>query len=184
MCMKSKEKIEEAMLLLMQQDSFEEITISEICGKADVARRTFYNNFSGKDEVLKEKCARIVSTMLEKSGNYKDNPGLWVKGSLCCFFETCYDQKDFLHILMANKLCYLYENELYEQVAENEFLYSKEIPVYVKDHLRHYAVSYYVAGALKFYKIWSLNQFKESAEELAELYMELVFGNQKIIDVT
>lgn len=179
MCMKSKEKIEEAMLQLMEHNSFDEITISEICGKADVARRTFYNNFTAKEEVLKEKCARIVGQMIEKSGSYKEDPSQWVKESLLCFFQTCYTQREFLHTLASNKLCYLFENELYQQLLENEYLHRKDIEFHVKEHLRHYVVSFYAASALKIYKIWAGNQFGESVEELAELYWELVFGNQQ-----
>lgn len=177
MCMKSKEKIEEAMLSLMKENSFEELTISEICGKADVARRTFYNNFSGKEEVLREKCVRIIEEMTQGFGSYEANPQLWVKEGMIGFFETCYANRDFFQVLMRNKLCYIFENEMYQMIAEDECLISRGIEVNVEENLKHYAISYYVASAIKFYKIWAETQFKEDPEQLSELFRKLVFTN-------
>lgn len=176
MCMKSKEKIEEAMLSLMKENSFEELTISEICGKADVARRTFYNNFSGKEEVLREKCVRIIEEMTEGFGWNRVDPYLWVKEGMNGFFEISYRNRDFLHALERNKLSYIFENELYQMLSVDDYLLVKGIEVNVEDHLKHYAVSYYVASALKFYKIWAETQFKEKPEQLSELFQKLVFA--------
>ena len=44
--------IETALLELMREKEFAQITVSEIAKKADVGRRTFYRLYTGKEDVL------------------------------------------------------------------------------------------------------------------------------------
>lgn len=44
--------IEEALFSLMKEKEFSHITVSEIVKRADVARRTFYRLYKGKEDVL------------------------------------------------------------------------------------------------------------------------------------
>jgi len=48
----SKKWLMNALLSLMDEKPFRDITITEISNRADLARRTFYRNFKTKDEVL------------------------------------------------------------------------------------------------------------------------------------
>lgn len=62
----SKKMIRDALFELMEKKSFEQITVSEIVKRADVARRTFYRLYEGKldvlhscfDELYREYCSR------------------------------------------------------------------------------------------------------------------------------
>ena len=45
--------IEGALLELMEEKSYAQITVSEIVKRADVSRRTFYRLYGEKDEVLR-----------------------------------------------------------------------------------------------------------------------------------
>lgn len=50
--LRSKEWLANALLELMKNKPFREISISEIAEKADLSRRTFYRSFSSKEEVI------------------------------------------------------------------------------------------------------------------------------------
>lgn len=52
LAVKSQKWLVEALFQLMQKKHFEEITISELCRKANLDRRTFYRNFKDKNDVL------------------------------------------------------------------------------------------------------------------------------------
>lgn len=52
LAVKSQKWIVQALLTLIQKKPYEEITISEICIKAGLDRRTFYRNFKDKNDVL------------------------------------------------------------------------------------------------------------------------------------
>jgi Transcriptional regulator len=48
----SKEWMENTLLKLMQTEAYEDISIQEITDHAGLSRRTFYRNYSTKDEIL------------------------------------------------------------------------------------------------------------------------------------
>lgn len=48
----SKRMIEDALFELIAEKDFAQITVSEIAERADVARRTFYRLYQGKEEVV------------------------------------------------------------------------------------------------------------------------------------
>ena len=47
-------RIVEALLALMEEKPYSEITVTEIVHRAGVARQSYYRNFSGKEEVIEE----------------------------------------------------------------------------------------------------------------------------------
>ena len=53
---RSQKWIVDSLLSLMEQKSYAEITVRDICKSADLSRQTFYNVFDSKDEVL---CFRL-----------------------------------------------------------------------------------------------------------------------------
>ena len=72
----SQRWIIEALLELMKIAEYDKISVSEICRKADIDRRTFYRNFSSKKDVLEEYINLLGNeyihtfTMLEKPDSY------------------------------------------------------------------------------------------------------------------
>ena len=58
----SMEKIEKAFVELLQERELKEITVSDICKKADVNRTTFYSHYDGIEELN----ASIFKWMVEQ----------------------------------------------------------------------------------------------------------------------
>lgn len=52
LAVKSQKWLVQALLSIIQKKPYEEITISELCKKAGLDRRTFYRNFKDKNDVL------------------------------------------------------------------------------------------------------------------------------------
>ncbi len=48
----SKQKMVQALLRVMEQYDYKEITVTQIAQEAQLSRKTFYRLFSGKDEIL------------------------------------------------------------------------------------------------------------------------------------
>lgn len=48
----TRQCIAEALFLLMKEKPYQEITITDICAKAGVARTTYYRNFSSKADII------------------------------------------------------------------------------------------------------------------------------------
>lgn len=55
-----KESITHSLLKLMEYQTFEEITITDIVKEAMVGRASFYRNFAGKEDILKQYLLRLI----------------------------------------------------------------------------------------------------------------------------
>ena len=51
---RTRHQLQAALIALMQQRSFETISVEEICAAADVGRSTFYTHYTGKDDLLRK----------------------------------------------------------------------------------------------------------------------------------
>ena len=60
-----KERIEIALVHLMEEKPFPEITVTDLIQKAQVARVSFYRNFSSTADVIKSLTDKMADTFLE-----------------------------------------------------------------------------------------------------------------------
>lgn len=71
----TKSMIAEALIKLLQNDSLEDITISQITSEAQIGRNTFYNHFKKKEDIL----FFIINSLLNRAKEYissRQNPTL------------------------------------------------------------------------------------------------------------
>jgi AcrR family transcriptional regulator len=61
---RTKSWIYEAVMLLMDEKSYNKITVSDIVEKAGIARQTFYRNYGDKDDVILEYLVNTFNTEL------------------------------------------------------------------------------------------------------------------------
>lgn len=57
--------LREAMLELLLQRPFEQITVRDICGAAEVHYATFFRHYSGKEALLDDIAAEQISTLVD-----------------------------------------------------------------------------------------------------------------------
>lgn len=48
----TRKKLSQALIRLLQQEAFHDISVSSLCKEAGVSRATFYNNFDSVDDIL------------------------------------------------------------------------------------------------------------------------------------
>lgn len=63
------ESLQEALIILMNQKEFSEISISELCKKAGVSRMAFYNNYNSKEDLLRENIVQQSDKVLDFIGS-------------------------------------------------------------------------------------------------------------------
>ena len=97
---RSKKEITDALIKLMQDHSYSEISVKQIVLETTLERKTFYNNFSSKDDVLD-------SVITEAIRNYVEALTMSPDGPLSVIFEFCDRNKELLGLLHKNNLLYL-----------------------------------------------------------------------------
>lgn len=64
-----KECIFTALLLLMEQKNYQDITITDITKKAGVSRMAYYRNYASKEDILREQAKETFTTLASYSDN-------------------------------------------------------------------------------------------------------------------
>lgn len=102
---RSKRRITDALLELMQTTPFSKITVKEIVERAGLTRQTFYHNFESREDVLLYRLDELIEGFIEyliahKVGGWED--------LICCFFRYWQEHEDFMQLLMKNDLTDLF----------------------------------------------------------------------------
>jgi len=100
----SKEMIISALLKLLEEKHYTQITISDIADKAQLARRTFYRNFNSKEDVIKEYYDKQSEKLMEV---LKKEETLSVYIVARTYFTFMKRNLDVLRLLEKNDLLYL-----------------------------------------------------------------------------
>jgi len=100
----SKRWLMDALLTLMREKPYNQITITEISQRADLARRTFYRNFNSKEEILslciKEKVLEYIE-YCKKAADYS------LPGISRVYFDFWKGNLQFARVLKENNLLFL-----------------------------------------------------------------------------
>ncbi|MBQ6395105.1 MAG: TetR/AcrR family transcriptional regulator, partial [Atopobiaceae bacterium] len=97
-----RRNITDALIELMGEKQFESITISEITERAEVARVSFYRNFSGKADVLRKAAQLKTEQFLEsiEPGLRQKDPRAYVTALL----EHMRDNREVIELMMGTPL--------------------------------------------------------------------------------
>ena len=96
------ESVVEGLWELLEDKSFEKISVSELVERAGIGRVSFYRNFSNKEEVLKRSFNMELQAWLsERQIDLSD----WTDGQLLSalrqFFDFWYEQQDNIRLLIC-----------------------------------------------------------------------------------
>ena len=151
-----RESITEALILLMKQQNFSKITITDITNKAGVGRASFYRNFESKEDILHRHLEQITDDFIARM-NFdfrRDAHKFYIMG----LFLHLESHKEFIQVMHNAGLIFMIKEQF-----DRAFLkrVDEQTPKYV---------CYMAAGAYyNLFYYWVLDGFKETPEELAEI---------------
>lgn len=121
----SKQKMVQALLTVMKQYDYKEITVTQIVQEAHLSRTTFYRLFSDKDEILTLFFEKLFQKFFEQVKEKKIKH-YWDLVQL--FFDFWEGQKELLLLLQKNHLLLQVFEQSYQHSMEIfKFIRSKEI---------------------------------------------------------
>lgn len=173
--LRTKRMLKDALLELLKDREIEEITISELCRKADVNRNTFYAHYSVPADLLREIEDDLVSSILKQvapdiqQGNYR----LLLTNVFTSLANSAPMNKVMQYSIRSGDLMRKFINQVKPQVIaiyEKQFCLSKEDINIVYE--------YTTGGTVTLLKEWIEGNFQETPEEMAEKAAKL---NQLVI---
>lgn len=112
----SQHHIAEVFLQMLEEKTFSQISIRDLCKEAVVSRQTFYSLFETKENIIVFVLERHFTFSLNHI--FMDNEKLDVYDICQAFGEYIFDSKVFLRKVVDCKLAHLVNESLYHAIFE------------------------------------------------------------------
>lgn len=156
-----KDCIADNLIGLMKRKPFDKITIDEIAIAAGVGRSTYFRHFSSKKEVLVYKIERFWE--LKADEFTLEERHKFDKRNIEAFFEINYMQKDVFQVIYSADM----QSAVFD--AFNKIM----IPYYENDSSEKYIGHFYAHGLFGLLDCWIRHEFKETPQEMAEIFKQI-----------
>ncbi|MBQ6411236.1 MAG: TetR/AcrR family transcriptional regulator [Atopobiaceae bacterium] len=153
--------ITSALLELMAEKPYDDITVSELTERAQVARVSFYRNFDGKDDVLRRYAKRTTEGFVAWTG-----PNLRLRDPHAYMFALLrhiHDNRDTIDLLFrSNRM----------DILREEF--NRAFGVGCEDRRESARRAFLSGGLFNLVYRWVLAGYDPTPERLADFVYELV----------
>ena len=159
-----------AFLSLLKQEKYKDITVTQLCQEAKLSRKTFYENFKKKEDVL-EYFVNASCISYPKADD-THNP-------LIHYFQYWHSMQEWALVLIENDIWYEVNHMTLLHYAP--LLNSQNWNELLGEQYKNVGLIFlfFNAGFSEVVKHWALNGFKESPEELAEMTAFILSGRFK-----
>ena len=179
-------KMDKALISLLEEKSFEYITVSEICKKASVNRSTFYLHYENTIDLLHETVRFLLDDFIAYFHIDRNNITNQFKES--SLDELNFISDEYLHPYLSyikdNKRVFstviLHSdsfgvNEVFQRLYENIFNPILERYKYPPED-RMYVMMFYLNGITAIVTEWLKDDCEKTVEEVSQIIHECIFG--------
>lgn len=159
--MRVKKNITEALLGLMQEKNFSDISITEIIRTAGVARVSFYRNYNSKEDIL----TTLIEDVLEqfRSEICHEGAAYYTYQNILKSFQYF---QTYSHYVLDLYL-FGYGSILLEKLNQSHEIVAGTMP---NHSIEKYKLYMYIGALYNTAVIWINNGAKESAEDIARMF--------------
>ena len=160
-----QKELEQGLLAMMEHKRFEEISVSDLCERLNIPRKSFYRYFSSKDGAL---FALMDHTLLAfyDTGSIEGLRGGTPIGDLERFFLFWKNQKKLLNAVLYSNLGGMLVERAVSLAKQEELM-----PGYVRsweDTLQDVAMSFVVCGLMSMVLQWHREDYRIPTEQMAK----------------
>jgi len=166
----SKLWMEDALLKLMQTEKYQEITIQEITDNARLSRRTFYRNYSSKNEILEGYFYKI---WLEYRSLILQQIDLSLPNITRVFFTLMKKHLDFLLLVNRHRLLPIFLTKVDALLPLTFDVVKGERMPFPKDSIQ-YALAFSTGGFMHILIRWLNDGAQKSPEEMAAVVKDFI----------
>lgn len=163
---RSQEWLANALLLLMEEKDFKDISIKEIAEKADLSRRTFYRLFERKEDLLVWYMNALYQefiTELQKQGCKR------FEDVVMLYFKFWYRHKHLLDLFRRSDLLSLMLNQYLVIFPDIFKAIKSNYPLSRNEEALGYAMAFSAGGLLSVLVRWSDEGMTKTPEEMLQM---------------
>lgn len=171
MQLQTKIWIKDALMQLLKEYSFDEITVKQIVLTAKISRPTFYRNYSSKREVLDDTITDIMLDYKEKFNQRNIND---LYGLLVYCFQYFDSNHDYISIMVGAHLTGYLSDKLTRQFADGIQDDTRNWRQWQTPLQKQIGVHFVFYGFLNVVIYWIATGRKESPETMAQQTIEII----------
>ncbi len=178
---RTRHLLREALISLIKEKNYEEITVQDITERANVNRSTFYLHFKDKDELLYKSMVEVYDALAETMlANKKEQTGGLNLDHLsdAADFQHVADHAEFYKVILSEKGVASFVVRVRKYLARVFTEHILEMGVGSAPRFPLEAVGHFLAGAeIGLISWWLENGKKQSPEEMARMMLDMcAFG--------
>lgn len=165
----TKESIFTALMILMEQKNFKEITITEMAKKAGVSRMSFYRNYNAMEDII---ICYLDELLQEYSNQILDFGSIDNYESICLYFSYFRKHEKLMTNLINSNLTNLLLDrciKLFNTLCKESVCSKSFSPIN-----KSYVVEFIAGGLYTLLIKWAKNGMKESDEDMATLVCNII----------
>lgn len=160
----TKECILTALLRLMDEKKYSDITITDITNLAGVSRMAYYRNYKSKEDILITYLEDAEKSIIDKAGNQSVSS---IKDIIYYISYFIQENAKFINAIYTAGLIHRLTDMLNDRIY-NYF------PISHQSIEGEFAVRFYVGAILSVYRYWIDTGMKEPAENVTDLLCKLI----------
>lgn len=173
MSVRSKDSIEDALLSLMQEQAYKDITIRSLTERAGLSRQTFYLNFEDKDAILTRHLSRMLDEILLRVRlEHVDT----IEKLTDIYTTIVEENAGFFRLLVDNGLTDLAKGVFREKLVQLPPVLSCQRENRSQTE-RRYFNAFWVAAFIEVYTIWLLEDRATDRDEIVAILSDIMRGN-------
>lgn len=163
----SKDAIETALIFLMKEKNYANISVMDICKKAGVSRTFFYKHYTSKDDIIRD-------IIIEMNDVFK---------SIAVDHDAIVDKLGFVLMELAKKRFEYSKVFMLLGTGQSDVVVrcvNTLADEAIKDDYDFLQLVYFFSGAIcNLLSLWAKNGMRETPEEIGRLVQKLLITEQK-----
>ncbi|MBM7642987.1 TetR/AcrR family transcriptional regulator [Streptococcus loxodontisalivarius] len=177
----AQDRLKQALLTLLDDNEFDQLSVSQICKEAGVHRSTFYNNYDSQFDLLEDTKDYLIQLYLDTYPDYqaqlnapKEKGSLLDSYYLTPYLQFIKDHQRIYRIYLKNPLDF--HHALNDQDHfENHFIQGFHKQGITDEKRIRYMVNFYLTGIRKIIFDWVSEGCQEDIDFIVSIIHELIY---------
>ena len=161
-------QLEQGLLECMKQIAYEEISISDLCDRMAVPRKSFYRYFAGKDGALHALIDHTLMEFADYTERFRKGKTRTVYVDLESFFQFWVEKRDFLEAMSRSSLSGILVNRAVAFAQKDDMMPVRFLPNDSPDMRKHITM-FGVCGLMSLMLNWHDSGYLKTSAEMARI---------------
>ena len=166
-------QLEQGLLDAMRSMRYDEISISDLCDRMSIPRKSFYRYFTGKDGALQALVDHSLMEFADYTAVYRSGRVRTIYLDLESFFQFWVEKRELLDALVRSNLSGMLVDRAVAFALSDDVLPVRFLPNDDHDMQQHITM-FGVCGLMSMVLSWHDNGYRQPIEEMSRIAVRMI----------